>query len=227
MLAACGFHWLMLDYEHSPAAPHIAYDIALAAIRAGVLPIARPSSHDPTEIASLLTNGALGILAPHVDTPEQAAAIARASRFAPVGALGVPGTMPHFGYELSLVDACARFSEQVVVVAMIESRLAVLNAAAIAATPGIDGVFIGASDLLWEMGLPGRYDSAELADAVSQVARGARDAGRFCGIGGPKDDAVWRGFLADGMRMILTENDLSMLLRGARDRAGYFASLAS
>ena len=226
ILAACGMSWMMLDYEHSPAAPHFAYDIALAAIRAGVTPFARPSSHDPAEIASLLTNGALGIIAPHVNTAAQAANIARAARFAPAGALSVPGTLPHFGYDLTLTEACARFNAEVTVVAMIESREALANVAAIAATAGIDGLFIGASDLLWECGRPGDYAGPELADAVTRVAQAAADAGKFCGLGGPKDDSVWRGFLAAGMRMILTENDLSMLMRGARDRAAYFAALA-
>lgn len=226
ILAACGFHWLMLDSEHSPASPHLAYDIALAAIRDGVTPIARPASHDPAAIAALLTNGALGILAPHVDTPEQAAAIARACRFAPRGALSVPGTLPHFGYGLSLTEACARFNDAVTVVAMIESRQALANLDAIAATPGIDGVFIGASDLLWEAGCPGDYTGPVLADAVARTAAAARAAGIFCGMGGPKDESVWPGFIAAGMRMILTENDLSLLMRGARDRASWFGQLS-
>jgi 2-keto-3-deoxy-L-rhamnonate aldolase RhmA len=225
MLAQSGFHWIMLDQEHSPVAPHLAYDIALAAIRAGVTPLARPAGHDPAQIAALLTNGALGLLAPHVETPAQAAAVARAARFAPEGRLSVPGTLPHFGYAVPLPDACVRFNAEVTVIAMIESRAAVAQAEAIAATPGIDGLFIGASDLLWDAGAPGDYAGPVLADAVTKITAAARNTGKFCGMGGPKDDRVWRGFLAQGMRLILTENDLSLLLRGARDRAAYFASL--
>jgi 2-keto-3-deoxy-L-rhamnonate aldolase RhmA len=225
MLAAAGFHWMMLDQEHSPVAPHLAYDIALAGIRAGIVPLARPASHDPAHIAALLTNGALGLVAPHVDTSDQAAAIARAARFAPEGTLSVPGTLPHFGYDLSLAEACTRFNADVTVVAMIESRTALANVEAIAATPGIDGLFIGASDLLWEAGFPADYTGPILADAVTRVTQAARNAGKFCGMGGPRDDTVWRGFLGQGMQMILTENDLSLLLRGARERAAYFAGL--
>lgn len=226
MLASCGYTWMMLDYEHSPVSPHLAYDIALAAIRAGVVPFARPSGHDPAEIAGLLTNGALGIIVPHVETSEQAAGIARAARFAPRGAMSVPGTMPHFGYATGLAEACLRFNDEVVVVAMIESRAALANLDAIAATPGIDGLFIGASDLLWDCGRPGDSAARELAEAVAAVAIAARDTGKFCGMGGPKDDGVWPRFLAAGMRMILTENDLSLMLRGARDRQAWFASMS-
>ena len=222
ILAACGFHWAMLDFEHSPASPHLAHDIALSAIRAGVLPMARPSSHDPREIAGLLTNGPLGLVVPHVDTPEQAAAVARAARFAPRGGLSVPGTLAHFGYDKGLAEACALFNDEVVVTVMIESRTAVENVEAIAAVPGVDGLFIGGSDLLWDLGLPGQYGAPALLDAVQRTCAAARRHGLFAGMGGPRDEAPWRGFLSAGMRMILTENDLSLMMRGARDRLSFF-----
>lgn len=222
ILAACGFHWAMIDFEHSPASPHLAHDIALSAIRAGLLPLARPSSHDPHEIAGLLTNGALGLVVPHVDTPDQAAAVARCARFAPRGNLSVPGTMAHFGYDKRLAEACAIFNEEVVVVVMIESRTAVANVEAIAATPGIDGLFIGGSDLLWDLGLPGRYDAPELLDAVQRTGAAAQRHGLFAGMGGPKEEGPWHGFLRAGMRMILTENDITLMMRGARDRRNFF-----
>lgn len=227
ILAACGLTWMMLDFEHSPASPHLAYDIGLGAIRAGVLPLARPAGHSAQEIAGLLTNGALGLLAPHVDTAEQAAAIAAASRFGPRGRLSVPGLLPQFGYRLKLSEACARFNDEVVVVAMIESGRAVENVAAIAATEGIDGIFIGASDLLWDLGLPGGYESAELTSAITTCADAARQGGKFLGLGGPPVEAVWRFAIAQGVRMVLTENDMTLMMRGARDRAAFFASLAA
>jgi 2-keto-3-deoxy-L-rhamnonate aldolase RhmA len=225
MLAECGFAWMMLDFEHSPMTPHLAYDIALGAIRAGVLPLVRPASHDAREIAGLLTNGALGVLAPHVDTAEQAAAIAAACRFAPRGQLSVPGSLPQFGYGLKLAEACARFNEEVVVIAMIESARAIANATAIAATEGIDGIFIGASDLLWDLGLPGGYQSRELADAIATCTAAAGAVGKFAGLGGPPVEAVWGSAIDAGVRMVLTENDMALLLRGARDRAAFFAGL--
>lgn len=225
MLAECGFAWMMLDFEHSPMTPHLAYDIALGAIRAGMLPLVRPASHDAREIAGLLTNGALGVLAPHVDTVEQAMTIAGACRFAPRGHLSVPGSLPQFGYGLKLAEACTRFNEEVVVVAMIESARAIANVAAIAATEGIDGIFIGASDLLWDLGLPGGYQSRELADAIGTCAAAAGAVGKFVGLGGPPVGAVWRSAIDAGVRMVLTENDMTLLLRGARDRAAFFAGL--
>lgn len=227
ILAACGFHWVMIDFEHSPASPHLAHDIALSAIRAGLLPMARPSGHDPREIAGLLTNGALGLVVPHVDTAAQAEAVARAARFAPRGSLSVPGTLAHFGYGTGLAEACTIFNEEVVVTVMIESQTALANVEAIAAVPGVDGLFIGASDLLWDLGLPGRYDAPELREAVERTCAAAARNKLFAGIGGPRDEGPWRGFLRAGMRMILTENDLSLMMRGARDRRAFFEGALS
>ena len=222
VLAACGMQWIMLDFEHSPASPHIAGDIALGALRAGIVPFARPSSHDPREIAGLLTNGALGLIVPHVDTAAQAAAVAATARFAPRGVLSVPGSLPHFGYHLPLTEACARFNREVMVFAMIESAQALANAPEIAAVPGIDGLFIGASDLLWETGHPGAYAGPVLREAIHRVAGAARDAGKISGMGGPREEAVWQEAIAAGIRFAMTENDLSLLMRGARDRAAFF-----
>jgi 2-keto-3-deoxy-L-rhamnonate aldolase RhmA len=221
ILASCGFQWVMLDQEHAPQPPHIAGDVALAAIRAGLLPVVRPASHDPAEIAGLLTGGALGVLVPHVDTAAQAEAVASAARFAPRGRLSVPGTMPHFGYGLSLREACEAFNDEAVVMVMIESAEALRNLDAIAATPGLDGLFIGASDLLWDLGLQGRYDAPELQAGVEAVCAAAARNGLFAGMGGPRDEGPWPGFLRAGMRVILTENDLSLLMRGARDRRAF------
>lgn len=225
VLAACGLHWIMLDFEHSPMAPHLAGDIALGALRAGVLPLARPSGHSAAEIAGLLTNGALGLIVPHVNTAAQARAVAAAARFAPRGHLSVPGALPHFGYGLGLKEACDRFNDEVVVVAMIESGEALENLEAIAATPGIDGLFIGASDLLWDLGHPGDYAGPVLLDAAARVGAAAKANGTFSGMGGPRDEAVWRACLAHGLRMVMTENDLTLMMRGARDRAAFFSGL--
>jgi 2-keto-3-deoxy-L-rhamnonate aldolase RhmA len=137
----------------------------------------------------------------------------------------VPGSLPQFGDGLKLAEACARSNAEVVVIAMIESARAAENVSAIAATDGIDGIFIGASDLLWDLGLPGDYQSRELAEAVATYTAAAGAVGKFVGLGGPPVEAVWRAAIDAGVRMVLTENDMTLLLRGARDRAAFFAGL--
>jgi 2-keto-3-deoxy-L-rhamnonate aldolase RhmA len=225
ILADCGFAWIMLDHEHSPMAPHLAYDIGLGAIRAGVVPLARVRANDPAEIGSCLTNGALGVIVPHVNSGAEALAAARASRFPPQGELSVPGTMPQFGYGRPLAESTKLFNEEAITAVMVESRAALANLEAIAATPGVDVLFVGASDLVYDLGFPGGYGRPELADAVARIAAAARAHGKHVGMGGIRDDALWTRMVGLGVRMVLTENDLTMLIRRATERAGFFRSL--
>ncbi len=225
ILADCGFAWIMLDNEHSPMASHLAYDIGLGAIRAGVVPLARVRHNDAAEIGSCLTNGALGIIVPHVNSGAEAVAAARASRFPPEGELSVPGTMPQFGYRRSLAESARLFNEEAVTAVMVESRAALENLDAIAATPGVDVLFIGASDLIYDMGFPGGYGRPELAAAVERIARTAAKHGKHVGMGGLREDEHWKRMIGLGVRMVLTENDLTMLVRRATERADFFRNL--
>ncbi|MFM1987204.1 MAG: hypothetical protein RJA99_161 [Pseudomonadota bacterium] len=225
ILAEAGFAWIMLDDEHSPMSSHAGYDIALAAIRSGVVPLARVRRNDPADIASWLNNGTLGVIVPHVNDAAQARRAAVACRFPPEGELSVPGTVPQFGYGLTLAEATKRFNDEVLTVAMVESRAALDEVEAIAATPGVDVLFVGASDLVYDLGLPGAYASPELERAVARIVAAAQANGRHVGMGGIRDDVLWRRFVDLGVRMVLTENDLTMLLVRARERASFFARL--
>jgi len=222
ILRDCGFHWLMLDNEHSPMPSDKIYDIGLAAIRAGVAPLARARQNGPAEIGSHLTNGMLGVIVPHVNTALGAALAAKSCRFPPDGDLSVPGSIPQFGYGRDLAEAARLFNRNVLVVVMIESREALANLDSIAATPGIDVLFIGASDLIYDLGIPGDYANPLLSEAVRRVCSAARAAGKFAGLGGIKDDRDWVRFVGFGVQFVLTENDLTMLIRRARERAAFF-----
>lgn len=225
ILADCGFSWIMLDNEHSPVPTGAAYDIALGAIRAGVVPFARVRRNEPAEIASCLSNGALGVIVPHVNLPAEAAAVARAARFPPEGELSVPGSIPQFGYRHTLAEATKLFNAEALTAAMIESRVALGAVDEIAATPGIDILFIGASDLVYDLGLPGGYGTPELTEAVRRTVTAARANGKYVGIGGLREDEHWKCFVDLGVRMVLTENDLTMLVHRATERAAFFRGL--
>ncbi len=226
ILRHCGYHWMMTDFEHSPMSTERAYDLQLGAIRAGVLPIARPQRNDPAEIASHLSNGALGVMVPHVNNLEEAQRAARSSRYPPQGVLSVPGSIPQLTYEPGhLARLAQRFNDEVFVVAMIESEEAVGNVDAIAGVSGIDCLYIGASDLSFDLGIPSEYGHPRVIDAVRSTCDAARHHGKVAGIGGPRDPADWRRYTQLGMRFLLTENDLSMLISKMTERASFYTGL--
>ena len=108
---------------------------------------------------------------------------------------------------------------------MIESEQGVANAVAIAAVEGIDALFIGASDLTFDMGINSQYGHERVQKAVETVCRAARAAGKIAGMGGVRENQDWARYVACGMRLLLTENDLSLLMARARERAEFFTAL--
>jgi len=227
LLKDCGFHWLMLDDEHTPLNPAAVYETFLAANRIDMTTFMRVRRNDPTEIGVHMSNGPTGVFVPHVNTAEEARAAADASRYAPKGHLSVPGYFPQVGYRpMPFQQATEILNAQTVVVCMIESPEAVQNADAIAAVEGVDVLFIGASDLTYEMGIGGQYGDDRLRNAVKTVCAAARKHGKFAGIGGVKGDDLWKEYIGYGMQMIMTESDLAMLVTRAIERVGYFNSLA-
>jgi len=226
ILASCGYSWFFVDNEHSPIPTGTAYEMCLGAIRAGITPFARARSNDAAEISSWLNNGAMGIFVPHVNSPEEAANAARAARYPPAGVMAAPGLVPQYGYDrVPLPEATEWFNDNVTVVAMIESAEAVANAEAIAAVEGIDALFVGASDLTYDMGINSQYGHERVLAAVETVCRATRAVGKVAGMGGIREDRDWARYVACGMRLLLTENDLSLLTARARERATFFNGL--
>jgi 2-keto-3-deoxy-L-rhamnonate aldolase RhmA len=95
--AACGFDAIYIDLEHNPTSLETAASICIAALGAGITPIARVSSHDPHDATRILDCGAQGVMVPHVTSAAEAQAIVDSCRFAPVGHRSAAGTVPALG----------------------------------------------------------------------------------------------------------------------------------
>src|SRR5438552_12871348 len=108
VMKSCGYDWLFLDLEHNSMDLDMAVQIAVAALGAGIAPVARVPAGQLWMATRLLDGGALGIVMPHVDTPEEAQKIAQALRYPPQGHRSVAGGLPHFGYaKVGLAETCA------------------------------------------------------------------------------------------------------------------------
>ncbi|HZX03235.1 HpcH/HpaI aldolase family protein [Kribbella sp.] len=210
-----GYDYVVLDGQHGL----IGYQglvHGLLAIDAGAAIGARPSvglvrveANDPTPIGRALDAGAAGVIVPLVDTAEDVARAVRAAKYPPVGARSF-GPMRA---ALRIGPVPADSNAQTVVLAMIETPLGLRNVAQICATPGLDGVYVGPSDLSLALGarFPGDPAvAAEFEEAVALIARTAREAGVAAGIH-TFDGESAKQRLAQGYTFATVASDLSHL----------------
>lgn len=222
ILKTAGFDWMFIDLEHGPTSVESAYGICVAGLDAGIAPIVRVPQGDLKLGARCLDSGALGIVMPHVDTADEAREIVSAYRFAPLGRRSIAGGYAQFGFAgATAKDTVAALNDATLVVVMIETPLAVQNADAIAAVPGVDALLVGSNDLCLEMGIPGQIDNPALSSALETVVTACRKHGKWPGLGGVYQPDLMRRYIGLGMRLILSGSDLSMLLAAATERAAF------
>jgi 2-keto-3-deoxy-L-rhamnonate aldolase RhmA len=227
MLArAAGFDFLFIDAEHGAiSTPEIA-QIAIAALGLGVAPIVRICAGALDEGTRALDNGALGLVVPHVDTPEEARRLVEAFRFAPMGRRSTGGSNAAFGYRPPpAAETQWLLNAELLVIPMIETPLAVANAEAIAAVPGIDVLLIGSNDLALEMGIPGEIGHERVREAFATVGAACRRHGKVLGMGGVYDQELASRYIGMGASFVLGANDHALLLNAATQRAQFLRGL--
>lgn len=228
LMKVAGFDWLFIDLEHGQMSIDAACQISVAALDAGIAPLVRVPMGQTTMGTRCLDGGALGIVMPHVDTPDEARAIADAYRYPPVGHRSIVGGLPQVAYaSLPIGEAAATINAATLVAVMIETPKAVANADAIAAVPGIDMLLMGCSDLTLEMGIPGQFEDPRLVAAIETVVAACRRHGRIPAIGGIYAEALLARYLKLGMQAALAGNDLPLLLGAATQRAKAMRDMTS
>jgi len=179
--ATPGLDWIGIDCEHTPrdAADVLTQLRILAA--SPVAPVVRLASHDAGRIAALLDIGVCNLIAPHVETPEQARAVVRATRYPPQGVRGYAsghragayGRDKHYG---------ANAHDTVCLIAMAETREAMGHIVEIATTEGVDAIYIGAADLACDMGFMGQPSHPEVKAVIETALKSVAAAGCASGI---------------------------------------------
>jgi 2-keto-3-deoxy-L-rhamnonate aldolase RhmA len=224
--AACGFDWLFIDCEHNAMDLSVACEISTAALGQGITPIVRVAGKEAHHSTRVLDNGALGVVVPHVDTAEEAQAIASQCRYPPLGHRSISRASPVAGFENLPIDRfCREINEQTLVVVMLESPQAIGNADAIAAVDGIDVLLIGTNDLCAEMGIPGEFGHERVIDAYRTMIEACRKHGKFSGMAGVADDALQQRYVEMGAQFLLADQDLRLMMDAGKRRAGFLRGL--
>lgn len=218
-----GFPAVLIDLQHGMMDLAAALDAVGLVRLAGAAPAVRIPVGDFATASRVLDFGAEGVIAPMINTAADAAAFAAAVKYPPVGARswGPLRAAPLAGYA-DPKDYLAAANAETVSFAMIETRGALANVDAIAATPGIDALFVGPSDLSIVLSDGASLDQsspavvAELAGVVAAAERAGKIAGIYCSNA---DRAAEMGRL--GFRYIAVGSDLGFLRAGAAAAAKF------
>jgi 2-keto-3-deoxy-L-rhamnonate aldolase RhmA len=213
MLSAVGFDWLFIDGEHSPLSPASLQRLIMAAGRTPC--VVRVPAHDEFWIKQVLDAGAAGIIAPMVNTAEQARTVVARAKYPPLGRRGV-GTSRAQAYGYGIADYIARANDEVAVIVQAEHRDALGEIDMIAATPGVDALFVGPFDLALSMGKSGQVDDPAVVDAIARIEAAGRAHGLALGYFGITPESVAR-WMERGFSLIACGVDMMMLGAKARE----------
>jgi 2-dehydro-3-deoxyglucarate aldolase len=219
-LAHAGFDWLLVDMEHSP---NDSRDVSeqLRAIAAAHLPsepIVRVPSSDGWIVKRALDAGARTLMFPNVQSAEDAARIVRLTQYptpeARDGLRGVAGAVRAAAYGMRR-DYVTTANAQIATIVQIESVAALEAVDEIAATPGVDCLFIGPADLAASLGHLGDGKHPDVQAAIERIVAAAERAGIASGIFA-MDAASARQYGQSGIKLVSIAADVMWLLKATR-----------
>src|SRR6185503_9387208 len=168
VIAGAGFDWILVDTEHAPNELPMVFSQLQALVAGSAAAVVRPAWNDTVLIKRLLDIGAQNLLVPYVQTPEEARAAVAATRYPPAGVRGV-AVAPRANRYGRVKDYLEKADREICLLVQIETRLGLENIEAIAAVQGIDGLFIGPSDLSADLGHLGNPGHPAVREAIENA----------------------------------------------------------
>jgi len=214
-MAAMGWDWLVVDAEHSPVGFETMVNCFRAAQLGGAVPMARIPWNETVWIQRTLDAGALGLVVPMVNTPEDARGVVSNMRYATKGQRSFGGSRI-----TAYIDGDYRTwaEENLAVIVMIETIQAVENAEAILGTEGVVGCFIGPNDLALSMGVspsetgPGTVHEEAIQAVLAAAKKTGKAAGKHCFTPAELTLRIGQGF-----QFLALASDLRFMAKAARE----------
>lgn len=218
ILNPVGFDWILFDAEHAPNEPASLLSQLQAMRGSKSEPVVRPQWNDPVIIKRLLDIGFQSFLVPMVQTAEEARAAVAATRYPPAGVRGVAtlNRAAAYGADGGYFKTA---DDRMCVIVQIETGKSLDNLDAICAVEGVDGIFLGPSDLAASLGHLGNAREPKVQDAIKHVADVARKHGKAAGTLAPAQDDAKRyigwgySFVAVGADIALLRSSAAQLLK--------------
>jgi 2-keto-3-deoxy-L-rhamnonate aldolase RhmA len=214
LIATLGFDFLWVEMEHSPITLESLRGIVLATRGRPAAVFARVPLIELWTAKRVLDQGVSGVIFPFTSSPEHARRAAQACRYPPVGLRGsgaglATSTWPEPGVYYDSAD------RHVMTITVIEEACAVECIDDIAATPGIDVLFIGTSDLSFSLGLRGRQNEPKLQEAIGKIVEAGRRHNKFLGRPAANAEQIAE-FRKQGFQMFQCMTELGLIAQGAR-----------
>ncbi|WP_067899604.1 HpcH/HpaI aldolase family protein [Nocardia vaccinii] len=221
--AGSGLDWLLIDMEHGPNGLESVLAQLQAIAAYSIAPVVRVPSGDPVLIKQILDLGAQNLLVPMVSSVEQARELVEAARYPPRGRRGVGSALARSARWNRVEGYLPDADSYVSLFVQVETIGAVDIAGDIAAVDGVDGVFVGPSDLAASMGLIGQQTHPDVLAAVLRAFDTVRAAGVPVGVNA-FDPVVADRYLTAGAGFVLVGADVALLARGSEALAARFTS---
>ena len=211
--AAQGWDSVTIDMQHGSNDINDIVPLLQAIQLAGPTAMVRVPWNEPGSIMRVLDAGAYGVICPMINTKAEAEALVSAGRYPPMGARS---NGPFRASQFAGSDYLQHANKEILLFAMIETREAMKNLEAILKVEGLDGVYVGPTDLALSLGKPATLDPTddEVVEAIAKIARKARKAGKIAGVhtDGPKTAAKR---FAQGYQFCTLLNDVRLLANAA------------
>jgi 4-hydroxy-2-oxoheptanedioate aldolase len=220
VIAGAGFDWIVIDGEHAPNELNDIVHQLQAMSSYPVEPVVRIPFGDTVIIKRFLDAGARSLLVPMVQDEPAATNIVAATRYPPAGIRGV--SVAHRANQFGRIEEyMKRATENLCIVVQIETAEAVSNVEAIASVDGIDGLFIGPSDLAADLGHLGEPDHPNVQAAIMSAIKRCKGAGKPMGILTPNFGDANR-YLELGFAFVAVGSDVGILARQSERLAASF-----
>jgi 2-dehydro-3-deoxy-L-rhamnonate aldolase len=179
--ATAGYDWLLIDGEHAPNSVETVLGQLQAVAPYPCHPVVRPLESKTALLKQVLDLGAQTVLAPMIDTAEEARRVVSALRYPPAGVRGVGASIARASRWGRIGNYMEEAEKNLCLLVQVESREALDNLDAITEVDGVDGVFVGPADLSASMGRPDNAEHPEVQTAIEHCIRRVRELGKAAG----------------------------------------------
>lgn len=221
ILAEAGFDVIVPDMEHAPYTLSRLVSVLQAIKGTGCFSMVRAPWNDAVIIKQILDCGAQGIHVPYVSTREEAEYAVKCCKYPLEGIRGVASSQRATCYGMQKMEYFARANKDIIVMVAIETPEGVANVDEIASVEGLDGIFIGPSDLSTSMGHFYKPSDPEVQEAIRKIEKAAKEKNKFLATAAADFDSA-KVLYDRGYTLVYYMSDVSAVANAAAEAVGKF-----